>query len=341
MPIGNGPYRVTELKRGDHIRFQANPRYWRGKPNIPIIDLRIVPSVNTEMLLLRTHEIDLARVPASLVSQLPPSEFARSVVPSLGWMEVGFNLTNPILADTQVRRALMRAIDREKLAKVLGHGLYKTDRLMLPMFQWALDPTVNPPAFDPQAASQLLDDRGWRVGSDGLRHKDGQTLSLTMVFYGGGTGVLPATVGAELEHIHVAVEQKPVQEGLMWDTAAAGGVLATGKFDLALIGIATDPDPDIASWLFTCDQREPVGYNFSHYCNPAVDADAAQAASTFDRERRSRYLRRVQHALLRDAAFDPLYRIDTLWAAAPWLHGIRPSAYSPFWNVYDWTVADP
>lgn len=340
LPVGNGPFRVVAWNRGDNVRFEANERYWRGRPKVPVIDVRIIPDQTTALLQFQTHEIDLLRVLPSQMTQLPASGINRNIAPSLAWTQIGFNLANPAFADARVRRAVMLAIDRQKLATVIGHGLYKTDRLMLPMFQWALDEAVTPPAFDLVAANRLLDASGWTLGPDGARHKDGRTLDVTMVYRSGGDSVLPATVAADLEQVHVHVDQKGFQAGLLFDTAAAGGILATGKFDIALLGLQTNPDPDV-SWLFACDQRAPAGFNYWHYCDGHLDAHLRQGASTFDRARRGRAVAAVQRDLLADAAFDPLYRIDDLWVSAAWLHGLDPSAYGPFWNVYDWSISDP
>ena len=30
--VGSGPYHLTEFKKGQFARFEANPNYWRGKP---------------------------------------------------------------------------------------------------------------------------------------------------------------------------------------------------------------------------------------------------------------------------------------------------------------------
>jgi ABC-type transport system substrate-binding protein len=147
-------------------------------------------------------------------------------------------------------------------------------------------------------------------------------------------------LAANLEQVHIHVDQKPYQAGLLYDTAAAGGILATGKFDLALLSLQTNPDPDI-SWLFACDQRAPAGFNFWHFCDPRLDADLKEQASTFDRARRTHALAAAQRRLLADAVFYPLFRIDDLWGGADWLHGLDPSSYDPFWNAYDWTIADP
>jgi ABC-type oligopeptide transport system substrate-binding subunit len=139
--------------------------------------------------------------------------------------------------------------------------------------------------------------------------------------------------------VHIHVDQKAFQTGLFFATAADGGILATGKFDIALFSLQTEPDPDV-SWLYACDQQSPAGFNYWHYCNKQTDVSFARETSSFDRERRLRAIASIQRDLVDDAAFVPLYRIDALWASAPWLHRLDPSSYGPFWDVYDWSISD-
>jgi peptide/nickel transport system substrate-binding protein len=338
LPIGNGPYSVVEWKRGEVIRLQANPRYWRGRPAVPKIDLHVEPSRSTAMLQLRAHEVDMISVDPSTVPQLPPGPMARSVAPSLGWSELAFNFSQPALADLRVRRAIELAIDRERLAAVTGYGLEKTDRVLQPLFQWALDAKIEPPPFNAALANRLLDEAGWKTDSQGIRRKGNASLQLTMVYPAGGNGVLASTVAADLEAVHVHVDQKAVQVSLLFDTAQRGGILAGGNYDLALASLETDPGPGV-SWLLGCNQRAPIGFNFWQYCNTHLDADSNRAVTTRSGTERLRALASVQRELIDDVAFVPLFRLDVLWVYPQWLHGISPSVYGPFWNVYAWSIS--
>jgi peptide/nickel transport system substrate-binding protein len=338
LPVGNGPYNVVEWKRGDVIRLVANPRYWRGRPAVSEIDLKIVPSSSTAMLQLGTHEVDLTYVTPSMVPQLPAGPIARRIAPTIAWGELAFNFSQPALADRRVRRAIELAIDREKIATVTGHGLEKTDHVLQPLFQWALDPKIDPPRYNVALANRLFDEAGWKVDPEGIRRKGSASLQFTLVYAAGGNGVLPATIASELEAVHVRVEQKAVQTPILYETAKGGGVLAGGKFDLALLSLQTEPGPGV-SWLFGCDQRAPKGFNDWQYCNTRLDADSKDAKTTFDRSRQLRAFSAAQRQLIDDVAFVPLFRLDDMYAYADWLHGINPSVYGPFWNVYAWSIS--
>ncbi len=57
QPLGSGPYVVTHWARGDRVQLRANPYYWQGKPKIGRLDIQFVPSPQTAINLLQTHEI--------------------------------------------------------------------------------------------------------------------------------------------------------------------------------------------------------------------------------------------------------------------------------------------
>jgi peptide/nickel transport system substrate-binding protein len=337
LPIGNGPYTVKRWVRGDRIVLEANPLYWRGAPRIETIEIHPVASAKSALLQLQTGEADLIQVPANYADQIPPG-VPTARAPSLRWTQLTFNFANPVLRDRRVREALIRGIDRERLAQVAGHGLYVADRPMLPLFQWALDPGAVFPAYDPSVAARLLNEAGWIADTGGVRRRGSQALELTMIYRAGDDEVAPATVAAELAQIGVRIDLKAFPPGLLYATAADGGPLLGGRYDVAFIGLQTNPDPN-PSWLFGCAQRPPVGFNSAGVCDAELDRALAADASTYDRAARVRALASAQRILVNEALFDPVYRVDQMWAYAGWLHGIRPSAYSPVWNVYEWSVS--
>jgi len=50
-PIGTGPFKITEFKRNEVIKFVKNPDYFKkGKPYLDAIEWKIVPNRSTRML---------------------------------------------------------------------------------------------------------------------------------------------------------------------------------------------------------------------------------------------------------------------------------------------------
>ena len=73
--VSAGPYRFVEWREGLDITFEANPRYWGPRPQIPGLVFRAQPEAASRVALLETGEADLITgVPPELIAYV--REFA-------------------------------------------------------------------------------------------------------------------------------------------------------------------------------------------------------------------------------------------------------------------------
>ncbi len=145
-PVGTGPYRLKEWRRGQKITLEANPNYreehfpaappdadaatnavasqMKGKrlPQIGRIEISIIEESNPQLLAFNSGELDYANVPADLVAKvldgnnrlLPPYAkegvtLHRAVQPALQFTY--FNMEDPVVGGyTAERIGLRRAI---------------------------------------------------------------------------------------------------------------------------------------------------------------------------------------------------------------------------------------
>ena len=91
-----------------------------------------------------------------------------------------FNCGKPQFSDKRVRKALYMAMDRKTLIDKLYYGVPKRTLSYLPPDHWAYNSALKDPGYDPAKAAAMLDEAGWKVGSDGVREKDGVKLSFTI-----------------------------------------------------------------------------------------------------------------------------------------------------------------
>src|SRR5207249_895774 len=91
---------------------------------------------------------------------------------------VDLNLDNPILADKNVRKAIIYGIDRQELVNRVLAGQSSIADSVFPPISPLFNPATPKYAYNPDQARSLLDGAGWAVGSDGIRTKGGQRLSL-------------------------------------------------------------------------------------------------------------------------------------------------------------------
>ena len=183
--IGTGAYRVTRLEAPLRLEAEAFADYWGAAPAIDRASYQAVGRSETRALLAESGDADY-------VFNLDPASVARlASVDSVDVLSVSVprsllikvNNAHPALAETDARRALSLAIDREGLAQAILRYPAGADQILPPSIgDWHSD-AVEPLAYDPDAAKALLADLGWETGSDGVLVRDGARLSLTLTTY--------------------------------------------------------------------------------------------------------------------------------------------------------------
>ena len=75
VPIGFGPYEITEWATGDYIRYEAFDNYWNGRPKIDTLIIKTYPSVDAQMQAIEAKEIDIAwSIPVTYIPQVQAME---------------------------------------------------------------------------------------------------------------------------------------------------------------------------------------------------------------------------------------------------------------------------
>lgn len=332
--VGDGPFLLESWKRGDRLVYRANPRYWRGRPQIDELQIAIVPDPNTNLTLLRSGAIGFNLIaPAQLPSLAGLGDLRYARVPTTIVAGLAFNLKHPPFDDVRVRRAVALSIDRAAISRKIALGVYPVADSDRPRFSWAYDSAVEEPRYDPAAADRLFDASGWRRAADGRRRKDGRPLEFTYVqFPESATGVrVAAFVQRELSERGVDATIKQISAAQFY--LPSTGILAGGNFDLAYVPWTMGADPD-DRFLIACDGTA----NYMRYCNRRVDALERAAAAEPERARRRSDYAAIDREVAGDVPILYLFNAAYVYAYDKRLHGFSPNAFSPTWNAYAWRL---
>jgi peptide/nickel transport system substrate-binding protein len=335
--VGDGPFSFVSWRRGEGLRYVANPRYWRGAPKAAAVAVRIVPEPQTNLALLQSGGIDFNLVaPAQLPVLAHTPGLAYRDVPTALIAAIAVNVTHAPLDDPRVRRALALGIDRGTISAKITLGKYPVADSSRPRSSWAYDPAVRQPAYDPAAADAAFDAAGWRRGPDGMRVKGGVPLELTYVYFPESTtGVRAAALIEESLHRRgVALVLKSISNAQLFLPERDGGVLASGKFDLAYVPTQMGADPD-DSFLLGC---RGAAKNYMRYCDPRVDRLERRAVSEISQDRRRRDYGEIDRIVARDVPLLYLFNPTYPYAYRTRLHGFAPNAFTPTWNAWAWSV---
>lgn len=190
-PIGTGPWKLVETKRGEYDIFVANERYWGSKPKIDRVVVKVIPDPNTRAIAFETGEIDLI---FGIEGQISPDTFARfaekkrystDISESMGTRSLALNSYRGATRELDVRRAVNHAIDKDAIVANILYGIQpKADTLFARNFPYA-DIGLQAYAYDPAGAAGLLDAAGWTLAPGAkVRMKKGEPLRLEFCFVG-------------------------------------------------------------------------------------------------------------------------------------------------------------
>jgi len=191
----------------------------------------------------------------------------------------------------------------------------------------ALSPTL----YDTAAANRLLDSAGWVRGQDGVRTKDGVRLALQLVLPDGypPSAQLAELLRAEWQQIGVQIESKQYTTGQYFGLYSAGGILRTGKYDVALLSLGSSGFADVFNG-YGCAYAPPNGNNFTHYCNRVVDADMSAYQQTYDPRKREGLAARFQRRIQEDAPVIVIYARSFPYAYSSRVTGLHPQTFGTF-----------
>lgn len=180
-PIGTGPFKFVEWRRGEFVRLDKNPEYWRaGRPFLDRIVVRFIADASTRTAVLEKGEAHIAgfgAVPYNDVKKL-------AALPSLEVTTKGYEMISPIVEmvintkkppfdNAKVRQAINYAVDRKFVIDNVWFGFGKAAMGPISsnfepagLFGAGVDYTV---ADRVERANKLLDEAGFPKKADGFR----------------------------------------------------------------------------------------------------------------------------------------------------------------------------
>jgi peptide/nickel transport system substrate-binding protein len=270
-PVGTGPFRLDRWE-GNSISLVPFAQSWHGRPKLDGVRFVTQASHAETMERLIAGEIDLfLNVPPDFFEQLG----ARSPVSlvkfgGLNTMFLGMQLDRPVMKDRRVREAVVRAVNRERLAVVLGRGAMIAAKSPLPPNCGGFDPAVSQPPYDPERARTLLMDAG--IASE---------LSLRLLYFSPTElwSEIVLAVKADLEKIGIRLELLRTQS---WNEFYEERKKSDHDLYLYTWSIST-PDPERLLYpLFQSQSQD----NFGRYASPHVDRFLADARQPMEEARR-------------------------------------------------------
>jgi peptide/nickel transport system substrate-binding protein len=332
-PVGTGPFRFVERKRGEKTVLARNDKYWGTKaPNqsalLDEVIIRPLPEATTRLTALETGEVDMIIYP-------PPDAIAgtsergfvlsQKAVAHRWWIYNNFH--HPLIKNKAIRRAMYAAIDREGAAKDLLKGTATPAYGYLTPGYQGFDPDFRPSWYKGggiDEAKQILADAGFANGVDDeivfLTPSDGSGM------------ILPVPIAEWVQRNwqdagfhNVKIE---TQQFIAWANVIYAGEGVPDRVAVSGSG-GGDAPPIYNTW--GCDFRGTDGENNGFYCNPEVDGLLKKAFVEADEGKRAEIIREAHQVFMDDVGLNVVVHDNLPFLLNPKVQGWVEPAFN-WWD---------
>jgi len=314
-PMHTGPYKITNWVQKGYMEFAPDPNYFLG-PGLfdkVIIAFRSVESGLAELLrgqpdlaimgVINTQNAKTLAANSSFLKQ-----YKLNSVTSVFWQHFTVNFddpknlpkdpkpgvayTHPFLSDNRVRQALSYAMNRQDISNRIYYGMRPLCyNFVLPGTPYDEPSVKNVFTYDPAKANTLLQQAGFKKGSDGIYAKGNNKLSL-LANMGNSTDPIRVVqlVQQQYKQVGINLNMQALDAGPLFNT-----VLPHRQFEIALFswGQSSILEPGgntlYQSSYIPSEANGYQGQNYSGFRNAQADALIAKWNSFNTSERTKAY----------------------------------------------------
>jgi peptide/nickel transport system substrate-binding protein len=305
-PVGTGPYKLVEWKKGQEYVLVRNDEYWN--PDVTIayenLILRTIPENSTQLAELLSGNLDIIRVvPYDQMEAVTKSGVATPKVQDILRVQFvrldasGRGTPDNPFTDVRVRNAANHAVDIQTYIDTLQAGGDRTPALVNPK-HFGFDPTITPHEYDPDKAKALLEEAGYGDGFT-VKWKTGPQL-------------MP--------------NASQVEQAMQRDLAAVGintefEVIADGAVSSQMTNEGKDPPMASTSWgSYSVFDADGILWDmlhstsiFAYYTNTDFDKLIDDARSIIESDKRKELYSQAQKILREDAPMLFMWGLHTVW----------------------------
>ncbi len=326
-PVGTGPFKFVSYQTGDSLNLAKNADYkWgpsvlsTGPPKLDKLIFRIVTDDSGRYNALQSGQLQIAMglPPNDISAASKAGTFNQLTVQSIGTPAgLPINVTKAPTDDLRVREAIMYAVNQEKLVKDVLFGVDTAAHSVLtPITPGYSAASAKLYSYNPAKANSLLDQAGWKMGSGGVRTRNGQQLALNVILFSNAGFELPTQfVTSELSKVGFTAKTA------VQPFATAQASFNSGVHNLGAFGYY-GTDPYLLN-IWVNSNAIKSGFNWSHYDNPKIDSLIAKANATADDGKRDALYEQVCVTLMKDAMYLPMWNVNEPFTMAPTVKGLH------------------
>jgi peptide/nickel transport system substrate-binding protein len=335
-PVGTGPFKFVEWKKGQYIRLDKNEDYWQeGLPYLDRIVGRFIPDAST-----RTAAMENGEVMYAAYNAIPNIDAVRlKERDDIGVTTDGYSMINPMalsefntiegpFVDPAIRRAISTAIDRRFMIDTIffGYGKPATSALSSNFKATNLHAAMPnyPETGDVAAANAMLDAAGYAKDANGVRMR----AVLDIIPYGEDWRRAGEYLKQVMGDIGIEVELR-YEDVPTW----LKRVYHNYDFEMNINYFYQLPDPVLGVHRHYGTNQIRQGTHFvnsSRYSNPELDALLDSGSKEPDAAKRTATYKEIQEILAQDMPVVNLFELEFLTVYNTELKGAYGSAMGAY-----------
>jgi len=294
-PIGTGPFRFVEWKKGSYIKLSKFDKYWKdGEPYLDELYYHVIPDGASRAVAYETGKVDV--LPGGAVENFDVpriSKLPNTCITEKGWEYssphafMWLNMRHKPFDDVRFRQAVMYAMDREFARDVIWNGLGKVATGAIATrtpFYKKVEPQYS---YNPVKAKALLKEMKY----------DGKPVRLLPLPYGETWQRWAEAVKQNLEDVGIRVDL------VSSDVPGWNQRVSQWDYDMAFTWLSQNGDPSIGverNYVTSQISKGSPWNNVEGYSNPVVDKLFSEAAVAYPAEKRQTLYDEVQVILQKD-----------------------------------------
>lgn len=331
-PVGTGPYKLAQWRKGSQVSMSVNSEYFKGKATYDKVVFKPLTNDATRIAALLSGSVDIVnKVPAVDVAKIKrQNNLNFFMVPSLKTLYLHMDQhrekspyvktsdgKNPLL-DKRVRQALSYAINRDAITKYIMKGFATTATQINSTAVYGYDKSVKGFEYDTKKAKALLSEAGY---------PDGFEIQLDTLNRGDYPKVAQA-VASDLARVGIKVKVNATPGSSFF------GKMGKRDTTFSFIGWSSgsgDASSFYDSIVHSVNPDKGYGkYNWGNFSNSRADELIEASASTMDTEKRLNQLKEINKVAMNEVGYLPLYYNVNLYASS------KKVKFEPRVNSYIW-----
>ena len=313
----------TEIVLKRHDAYKWGPSMYQNKGPVKFerLSIKIVPEDSSRVAAMLGGQFDVThQIPIAFIQQVKaaPNLNVQEALPNFQLMYYGYKTTRPMVSDVRVREAMNIAINRAEIVK--GIMLGNAEAAYTFIDPKALDFAESTKGIikeDAERAKKLLDDAGWKVGSDGIREKDGMKLAPRVLY----------TQVAYFPRVSEAIQGYMRKIGIDWkivgyDSTIAPAEMAKQDYELWTVTFPYISAGDLLNFYF--DSKNMPAPNRMNWNDAKTDEYLKMGRASLTEADRAKYYALAQQRVTEEHLWMPVMNIAMYTTSLKKLKGVRP-----------------